>query len=236
MIARLAPGPRALTSRLLRRLRTIYYRTAYGWQYPSKAKVEEWLFAWETADGRGDVPKDKDSWDDQYSRGGWDYLSSLSERSHYSVIVGYGSYLKADASILDVGCGHGVLHDCWLPLGYRRYVGVDVSDVAVNALRQRDLPAASFVAADAETYEPTEQFDVVVFNESITYFTDPSGGFTKYVAALAPDGIVIVSCHLRSARARAILKDLKQTWPVLDETEVRQGDNSWQCVVFKPLR
>jgi SAM-dependent methyltransferase len=181
------------------------------------------------------VPKDKASWEKQYATGVWSYLGEITELSHYSVIVGYAGYLKPGGRVLDVGCGHGVLHDRWLPQGYDRYVGVDISEVAVSRLRERGLAHATFVAADAETYQPGEQFDVVVFNESITYFKDPEDGFARYVRALAPDGIAVVSCHMQSERAQAILRTLERTWRVLDATEVRQGDNSWRCVVFGPL-
>jgi 2-polyprenyl-3-methyl-5-hydroxy-6-metoxy-1,4-benzoquinol methylase len=221
--------------RVMRRLRAAYYRTGYGRRFPFKARVEAGLRAWEAADGRGDVPKDKDGWERQYESGVWSYLGEIGELSHYSVIVGYAAYLRPGARVLDVGCGHGVLHERWLAKGYRRYVGIDISEVAVGRLREREIADAEFVAADAETFEPGETFDVVVFNESITYFKDPVAGFARYVQALAPGGIVIVSCHQQSERAQAILRTLERTWRVLDTTEVRQGDNSWRCVVFEPL-
>lgn len=222
--------------RALRRLRDAYYRSGYHASYPFKQTFEARLRSWESADGRGDVPKDRDSWDEQYASGGWSFLEGIGELSHYSVIVGYATHLKPDASVIDVGCGHGVLHDRWARVGYRRYVGVDISEVAVNHLRAQELPGALFVAANAEEYTPDDRFDVVVFNESITYFADPAAGFARYVDALEPGGIVIVSCHQQSARARAILRDLEQAWPVLDHTEIRQGTNSWRCVVFEPGR
>jgi 2-polyprenyl-3-methyl-5-hydroxy-6-metoxy-1,4-benzoquinol methylase len=197
--------------------------------------VEARLRAWEAADGRGDVPKDKEGWEQQHQSGVWSYLGEIGELSHYSVIVGYAAYLRPGARVLDVGCGHGVLHDRWLPQGYRRYVGVDISESAVSRLRERGLEDASFVADDAERFEAEDHFDVVVFNESITYFKDPVGGFARYVQALAPEGVVIVSYRQQSERAQAILRALERTWPVVDATEVRQGDNSWRCVVFQPV-
>jgi SAM-dependent methyltransferase len=215
-------------------VRNRYYAVGFNAAFPGKAAFERRLHAWELADNRGDVPKDKDRWDAQYAAGGWGFLGDIGEVAHYAVIVGYGSYLKPGGSVLDVGCGSGVLHERWVPAGYRRYVGVDISEVAVRGLQDQQHPAASFVAADAEEFETDETFDVVVFNESITYFEDPARGFEKYLGVLAPNGIVIVSCHVQSGRAQAILRDLKKHHAVLDESVVQQGDASWRCTVFQP--
>ena len=54
---------------------------------------------------------------------------------------------------------------------YRRYVGVDLSEEAIAKARTRiaQTPnsSASFVVADALGYAPSEQFDVIIFNESL---------------------------------------------------------------------
>lgn len=224
----------AIGRRLLRPVRRGYYAIGFERRFPGKGAFERRLHAWELADNRGDVPKDKERWDAQYAAGGWGFLGGIGEVAHYAVIVGYGHYLRPGGSVLDVGCGSGVLHERWLPVGYGRYVGVDISEVAVRELAAHQHPKADFVAANAEEFEPEETFDVVVFNESITYFADPDAGFEKFRATLNPGGIVIVSCHQQSARAQAILRSLKRRHPVVDETVVHQGQAAWRCTVFQP--
>ena len=152
--------------------------------------------------------------------------------AHYAVIVGYASFLKPHSAVLDVGCGTGVLHERFSAVGYERYTGVDISEVAVSALQAAARPGATFVAADAATFTPVGLHDVVVFNESITYFTEPIAVFARYQRFVAPGGVMIVSCHVQSPRAHAILRQLERDNTVLDVTIVSQGKTSWRCVAF----
>src|SRR6185437_5232765 len=65
--------------------------------------------------------------DDEYARGRWDYLGQLPEMARYAVISGYCTYGDDVSSVLDLGCGAGLLRRWLRPLGLVRYVGVDVS-------------------------------------------------------------------------------------------------------------
>lgn len=218
------------------RLRDTYYRRAYLRTFPGKDRIEAKLADWEVRAGKGDVPKPKAAWDDQYASGGWDFLSGVEELAHYSVIVGYAAWFKPKGSVLDVGCGAGVLHDRFLSVGYDTYVGVDISEVAVAGMRDRNLPDTAFFAEDAESFIPASTFDVVVFNESLTYFTDPTGQFERYLGFRTDGGVAIVSCHVQSARAQAVLRELESQWEVLDACEVSRGATSWRIVTFSGSR
>lgn len=223
---------RRLGGRAATAARASYYSTAYHAQFPGKEAVEDRLHRWESAVGRGDIPQDESQWNEQYGRGRWDFLGGIEEMAHYAVIVGYATLLKPHSSVLDVGCGAGVLHERFAAVGYERYTGVDISEVAVRSLQESAPPDANFVAADASTYTPTATYDVIVFNESITYFADPLAVFARYREFLSPGGVIIVSCHIQSARAQAILRRLRHEHPVLDETIVKQGRVAWRCSVF----
>ncbi|EAP99611.1 UbiE/COQ5 methyltransferase [Janibacter sp. HTCC2649] len=227
---------RQIAARVGRRTATVaraaYYATGYRVRYPGKESLEGRLHQWETATGRGDVPLDQSRWDEQYGRGRWTFLSGIEEMAHYAVIVGYATFLKPHSSVLDVGCGAGVLHERFAAVGYERYTGVDLSRVAVDSLQDSTPPNAIFYAADAATFTPPGTYDVIVFNESITYFSDPMAVFAHYQQFLSPAGVVIVSCHIQSPRANAILLQLTRDHAVLDETIIRQGKVSWRCVAF----
>ncbi|MFC7488055.1 class I SAM-dependent methyltransferase [Knoellia sp. CPCC 206453] len=212
--------------------RAAYYATGFRLPFPGKEAFEDRLHRWESTAGRGDVPQDESRWNEQYDRGRWVFLSGIEEMAHYAVIVGYASFLKPHSAVLDVGCGAGVLHERFAAVGYARYTGIDISEVAISSLQGSAPSNATFVAADAATFTPPSTYDVIVFNESITYFTDPIGVFARYQNFLSPGGIVVVSCHIQSARAHAILRQLERDHHVLDVTVVRQGKTSWRCVAF----
>ena len=87
--------------------------------------------------------------------------------------------------------------------------------------------------ADADVYRPVGTFDVIVFNESLYYMHDPLGVVERYRLALKQDGIVIVSTYEGSRRASAILRALKERYPVVDEMAITQHVNRWRCTVFR---
>ena len=91
--------------------------------------------------------------------------------AHYAVLAGYTAYLHPKE--LCVGCGEGILFKRYLPYGYSKYVGIEISEAALAKLAEWENKNTNFVKVDAEEYEPTELFDAVVFNEILYYFSEP---------------------------------------------------------------
>ncbi|MFV0308293.1 MAG: class I SAM-dependent methyltransferase, partial [Desertimonas sp.] len=100
-------------------------------------------------------------------------------------------------SMLDVGCGDGVL---WRRLddagaAPRTYLGVDISAAAIETAPQRGA-GVEFRALDYDTAadQIEDRFDVVVFNESLAYFRSPAGTLQQaFDRHLRPGGVVLVS-------------------------------------------
>jgi 2-polyprenyl-3-methyl-5-hydroxy-6-metoxy-1,4-benzoquinol methylase len=111
----------------------------------------------------------------QYSSGRYDYLRGLSELVHYSVLIGYCHYLKPAGSILDVGCGEGILQERLEPGKYSRYIGIDISHEAIRRTSHRQDARTLFITADVLTYIPSERFDIIVFNECLYHFRHYQG-------------------------------------------------------------
>jgi 2-polyprenyl-3-methyl-5-hydroxy-6-metoxy-1,4-benzoquinol methylase len=183
------------------------------------------------APGRNPAAASIDQWNLEYQSGKWDYLGGLAELGRYGILVGYLRHFKPGGSILDVGCGAGVLYRRLQPQEYSRYVGVDCAGSAIGTLQASAAGNSAFVAADAESYLPAERFDALVFNEVLLYFREPDLALERYAGALNSGGIVLVSTCVPSRRGSAILGRLRRRYPVLDETTVSHGSDRWSWVV-----
>jgi len=210
----------------------LYYRLLFGRTFPGSSALARRVHAWELATGRGDAPVSSETWETQYRAGGWDFMKSLDELARYSVITGYLHHLKPGGALLDVGSGEGILRDKMIPFGYSRYVGVDLSEAAVEAGRAKPDPRAAFVAADAEAYTPSEAFDAIVFNECVYYFKDPLATVARYKSFLEDGGLLIVSMF-RSRRADVIAKRLEEAHELLEEVAVTNRKGTWVVRIFR---
>jgi SAM-dependent methyltransferase len=133
-------------------------------------------------------------WNKEYAKGGWEWLDTLPELAHHSILAGYFTKLKPNGRVLDVGCGEGLFHERLTGRAYARYVGTDFAE-AIKRAEHRNDEKTAFVVADMNDYTTTEQFDAIVFNESIYYIWDIADGLAHYERFLAPDGIFLISMH-----------------------------------------
>jgi 2-polyprenyl-6-hydroxyphenyl methylase/3-demethylubiquinone-9 3-methyltransferase len=224
---------RWLADQFGRVLGVVYYKFFFDRESVFSDELAARVLVWEQRRGKGDVPIPVTLWEQQYESGHWDFLTSLNELGRFSVVGGYVDELKPDASVLDVGCGEGLLQKRLHTRGSRRYLGLDVSAAAIARARaQGDGP---FICADAERYVPDDTYDVIVFNESLYYFIRPLETVSRYVNSLSHDGIMIVSTFPASRRGRSILRALKKKYAEVDETRVAHGSVSWICTVFRPV-
>lgn len=211
----------------------IYYRFLFGRRFPFAGWLAARVRAFEAATGRGDAPLSKEAWEEQYRQGGWDFMRRLDEVARYSVIAGFLHHLKPGGSVLDVGSGEGLLADHLRPLGYSRFLGVDLSEAAIAQAAGRQDAKTSFAAADAEAYTPPGRWDAIVFNECVYYFNDPVGSVRRYEAYLEEGGVFIVSTF-RSRRADVIVKRLLESRRLLEETAVSNAKGTWVVRVLAP--
>jgi predicted TPR repeat methyltransferase len=98
-------------------------------------------------------------------------------------------------AILDLGCGIGYLGEYIDTSRYSTYLGVDISDSAVeDAKRRRKSLKLHFVASDIELYVPEGKFNVIAFKDSIYYipFSKLETLLTRYKTYLLKEGVFIV--------------------------------------------
>ena len=223
--------PNRVKSRIAGYLYASYYKYLFGKHVPLAAFLGEKVATWEKHQGRRDVPVEESVWDSEYAEGTWQYLSRLEELARFSVIAGHIQFLKPGGSILDVGCGEGLLQQRLSPASYSRYVGLDFSQAALARVKNSDSRSC-FVHADAENYVPEEDFDAIVFSEVLYILHDPLGAVGRYETWLRPGGIFIVSLYEKSTRAVAVLRRLKERYDVVDDVQISTENDAWRISVL----
>ncbi len=133
------------------------------------------------------------TWNDEYDSGAWEFLSTTKEVGRYSVIVGYCLHFKPAARVLDVGCGTGILARWLSGAAISSYLGIDLSEAAIEKARQSNIQGAEFAVADVTAFKTSQPFDVIVFNEVLYYLRNPEEYLRRFARYLAPGGILVVS-------------------------------------------
>jgi 2-polyprenyl-3-methyl-5-hydroxy-6-metoxy-1,4-benzoquinol methylase len=156
-------------------------------------------------------------------------LETIHEVAHHSSIVGYCQYNFSDkpASILEVGCGNGSLHErLKKTYPYSRYLGIDASPDAIEQALTRARSASEgptpetaltlFQQADPGTFTSPEQFDVIIFRETLLALSDPLQTLQRYEPMLSPGGLIIVSLSHSHQDAPGVWRGIDQRYDIQD--------------------
>jgi 2-polyprenyl-6-hydroxyphenyl methylase/3-demethylubiquinone-9 3-methyltransferase len=168
-----------------------------------------------------------DQWTDAYRAGTLDFYGGLDELARYSVILGYIGWFATTChrppSVLDVGCGVGLLRSRLESVPFSDYVGVDLSDAAIHAATTRSHTRSRFVVGDFSSLD-LGCFDVVVLNEVLYYAADAAAFLDRVRSALEPEGILLVSMW-RHPGDRTLWHILDASFTLIDRVEVRNRLN-----------
>ena len=185
----------------------------------------------------------RSDWEREYSRGDWDYLNNISESSRYSVISGFIRCLGPGPSILDLGCGTGLLSAYLGSNNYAKYTGIDISETAIECARQREDEHTRFLVADLTLVTLKTRYDVIVCSECLYYLPDPVAVLLRHSQFLAPPGVIITSLFLGSRRFTPtsfylrlqntrLAKQMKKRFFCVEEVLIKSARASWLCNVF----
>ncbi|QNT70134.1 class I SAM-dependent methyltransferase [Defluviicoccus vanus] len=179
------------------------------------------------------APIKKMLWNKEFASGRWDHLQDTAGDCVYSYVERWAD----GGDILDLGCGSGNTGNELDYSAYRSYLGVDISDVAIemaiarSAANRRD-GKNRYVQSDITTFAPDRAYSVILFRESINYLPvahiEPL--LRRYRPHLGDRGVFIVRLYDRR-KYEKILQVIREELSVIEECAPLTEDVS--VVVFR---
>ena len=149
----------------------------------------------------------KKLWDRDFSSGKWDFIDDTAGDCVYPFLEKYANH----GNILDLGCGPGNTANELTSDAYKTYIGVDISAAALEKAVRRTKENGradknSFVVSDFLGYAPSQDFDIILFRESLYHV--PYGQvkpiLDKYSKHLKTGGVFIVRLYAGDERPGVI--------------------------------
>ena len=173
----------------------------------------------------------RDRWNHQYQSGRWSSLHQ--EEDRLEAVTGLLQARQKPLALLEIGCGDAVLFRK-LPSGiYSRFTGADISDVAIASAKAFEQEGVHFLVADMNTYQPSDRYDAVIFNESLYYAKEPLQVLKRFESALLPEGRFIITA-IDNKYTAGFWAPIMQAYDKLTEQEVRAGEMVWNVKEIRP--
>lgn len=146
-------------------------------------------------------------WDKEYLGTKWDFIDNTAGDCVYPYLEKYAH----NGNILDLGCGPGNTANELAADVYQTYIGVDISEAALaKAVRRTEENGRSdknsFVNCDFLDYNPSLEFDIILFRESMYHV--PYGQvlriLQKFSTNLKSGGVFIVRLYVGDQRPGVI--------------------------------
>lgn len=184
---------------------------------------------------RKQLKKFQDQWDKEFSSDKWSYLNfNSTEKARHAIIGMYCRHFFSKGRILDVGCGEGTLIDFLNTSQRKKYLGIDLSKVAINIAKKKRR--AKFLCIDASSFSSKEKFDVIIFNEMLYYVNDKVI-LRKYSRYLRNNGVFIIFLYRTKKFNYGIecLKRIRKFYIPIESIEIKGRVNkrhiTWQIEV-----
>jgi SAM-dependent methyltransferase len=182
-------------------------------------------------------------WDREFSGTKWDFIDNTKGDCVYAHLEKFAK----GGSILDLGCGPGNTANEVADSAYASYVGIDISDAALAKAVRRTKECGregknTFAQSDFLGYEPTQDFDVILFRESLYHvpFGQVRPILDKFAKHLKPGGVFMVRLYAGSLesddlkpRVTAKFDLIKREFDVVEATEYPTPGKP-TVLVFRP--
>jgi 2-polyprenyl-3-methyl-5-hydroxy-6-metoxy-1,4-benzoquinol methylase len=181
-------------------------------------------------------------WDQEYSGHKWDFA----DNTVGDCVYGHLEKHAAAGSVLDIGCGSGNTAT-EMADSYKSYVGVDISEAALAKAAKRSKECGRqdknrFECGDFLTYVPSQQYDVILFRESLYHV--PMGKvkatLERYSMYLKEGGVLIVRLYasdrqtnVSKYRPTAMLGIIEAEFDVMEKGQY-EGIGTPTVIVFRP--
>ena len=149
----------------------------------------------------------KKLWDKEFSSTKWDFIDNTAGDCVYPYLEKYAR----NGNILDLGCGPGNTANELAEGVYQTYIGVDISEAALAKALKRTQENGrasknSFVNSDFLGYHPTQEFDIILFRESLYHvpFGQVLPILKKFSQNLKNTGVFIVRLYAGDHRPGVI--------------------------------
>lgn len=176
-------------------------------------------------------------WDEEFANSKWDYLSKPNQRDHYDCIIDMYNQYGNNGSMLDIGCGVGLLYKYFKDgstLNDDQYKGIDISTVAIREAKNT-CKNSSFSVVDYETQHLSKKFDVVIFNETLYYFNHAGKTLQKCVDENLNKGGVIIISMCDHERHDLIWELINKKYSVLNTRKSANEEGIfWTIKVLRP--
>jgi SAM-dependent methyltransferase len=178
-------------------------------------------------------------WDKEFSGGKWNFIDNTQGDCVYTHLTRH----LDGGTLLDLGCGPGNTANELAASAYKTYVGVDISEAALEKAWKRTEQTRRtgrnlFVKDDFLKYVPTQRFDVILFRESMYHV--PLGKvkaiLDRYANSLNEGGVFIVRTYggATKSRPKAMLAIIEHEFAVLEKSHYPENDTT--VLVFRPRR
>jgi SAM-dependent methyltransferase len=181
-------------------------------------------------------------WDREFASGKWSFIDHTVGDCVYPTLEKFAR----KGRILDLGCGPGNTATELTCDSYNSYLGVDISEEALAKAAKRTESSGRahknrFAQADILSFTPEEQFDVILFRESMYHI--PIGSILsvldKYSQYLADRGVFIVRMYTMANgnpkhRPMKMIELIASSFDVMEEYQY--SDSGAAVIVFRPRR
>ncbi len=174
-------------------------------------------------------------WNHKFSTGRWEVLKDLAEVPRFSVIAGFLPFLKPGGhDVLEFGCADGLLFSRLHRQQVSYYEGVDVSSFIIQTAQETyGSGSVKFVSADMDTYQPSQLFDFIIFNEVLCYSKDYKALLQRTAKFLKDDGLIISSLNGIIKNREDYTVYIAAAFNVVEKTTVLTSRTSFEINVFE---